>query len=192
VIAIGVVSGCNSPVQPERYAPPPGPPIHEVEINQAARLTSVGIRQPGAAQEVRVACKTCHSLREGESLPTAASDLVEFHQGLVFSHGTLACASCHVVGHHDQLKLADGTTIPMLEVMTLCGQCHGSQMRDYRRGAHGGMRGHWDLSRGPRQRNNCVDCHDPHAPAFIGGHPVLPPRDRFLEAPAAGQPQGGS
>jgi hypothetical protein len=192
LIAVGAIAACNSPVQPERLAPASGPPAFEVEINQPAKLTSVAIRPEAGAQEVRVACKTCHSLREGETLPTAASDLVDFHQGLVFAHGPLACASCHVAGHHDQLKLADGTTLPMTEVMTVCGQCHGSQMRDYRRGAHGGMRGYWDLSRGPRQRNNCVDCHDPHAPAFVGGHPVSPPRDRFLEAPAPVRPQGGS
>jgi formate-dependent nitrite reductase cytochrome c552 subunit len=67
-----------------------------------------------------------------------------------------------------------------VEAMRLCAQCHGPQYRDYKRGSHGGMTGHWDLSRGERTRNNCVDCHDPHAPAYPGTTPVLPPRDRYL------------
>jgi hypothetical protein len=40
------------------------------------------------------------------------------------------------------------------------------------------MNGHWDLTRGGRTRNTCINCHDPHAPAFPLVMPVLPPRDR--------------
>lgn len=68
----------------------------------------------------------------------------------------------------------------MTEAITLCSQCHGPQRTSFDRGVHGGMTGHWDLSRGPRERNNCVDCHDPHAPKFVGGAPVHLPRDRFF------------
>ena len=70
------------------------------------------------------------------------------------------------------------------DALRLCAQCHGPQYRDYRHGAHGGMRGHWDLSRGPRERNHCVACHDPHAPAFGQFEPVPGPRDRFTGAAA--------
>jgi hypothetical protein len=65
--------------------------------------------------------------------------------------------------------------------MALCAQCHGTQKRDYDHGAHGGMRGYWDLKRGPRERNHCVSCHDPHAPKFGTFMPVHPPKDRFLQ-----------
>lgn len=85
------------------------------------------------------------------------------------------------------LHLATGEQVPMLQAIRLCAQCHGTQWRDYQRGAHGGMFGYWDLSRGSRTRNHCVDCHDPHTPKFVGGRPVLPPRDRFLAAPAGQQ-----
>ena len=67
----------------------------------------------------------------------------------------------------------------MREALTLCSQCHGPQRRDYDHGAHGGMTGYWDRSRGGRQRNHCVDCHDPHQPAYVGGLPVPAARDRF-------------
>jgi formate-dependent nitrite reductase cytochrome c552 subunit len=182
--AVLLALGCNPSVQPERFAPPPGPPVHDVVINEPAKLSSVPVEGATAgvenAQDMRLACKTCHSLRESDSLPLEPGELEEFHQGLVFAHGPIQCASCHQPGEFDRLRLADGSTLPLVEVMTLCGQCHGPQARDYARGAHGGMQGYWDLSRGPRTRNNCVDCHDPHAPQFAGGHPVFPPRDRLL------------
>ena len=62
--------------------------------------------------------------------------------------------------------------------MRLCAQCHGPQFRDYGKGAHGGMEGHWDLSRGGRTRNHCVDCHDPHVPAIRQVQPAGRARDR--------------
>ena len=82
---------------------------------------------------------------------------------------------------YDSLKLADGTRVEFTEVMTLCAQCHGQQMKDYEHGAHGGMNGYWDRSRGPQTKNNCVDCHNPHAPQFPKMQPTFKPRDRFLE-----------
>ncbi|MFT7633353.1 MAG: formate-dependent nitrite reductase cytochrome c552 subunit, partial [Mariniblastus sp.] len=75
----------------------------------------------------------------------------------------------------------DGTKVEFTDVMTLCAQCHGPQMTDYEHGAHGGMNGHWDLNRGPQTKNNCVDCHQPHAPKFPKMQPTFKPRDRFLK-----------
>ena len=130
--------------------------------------------------EIMVACSSCHSVRP-TNFGNKASELNEFHQGLVFSHGNITCMSCHNDNNYDQLKLADKTSIEFENVMTLCAQCHGAQMRDYERGVHGGMTGYWDLSRGPRKRKNCVDCHDPHAPQFPRMKPTFKPIDRFLD-----------
>jgi hypothetical protein len=140
----------------------------------------------GAPQ--RVACVTCHSLRPAGPVPQRPEELREFHTDLTFQHGQLACRSCHAEGAHDALHLADGRSLRMTDAMELCAQCHGPQFRDYQRGAHGGMSGHWDLSRGPRVRNHCVECHDPHAPRYAGARPVFPPRDRFLSPPGSTEP----
>jgi hypothetical protein len=129
---------------------------------------------------VRVACVTCHALRQPDALPTSMADLDEFHQGLQLAHGGLTCGSCHVLGDQTKLRLADGREIAMTDAMMLCRQCHGTQARDYDHGAHGGMSGHWDLSVGGRVRNHCIDCHDVHAPQFQASRPVLPPRDRGI------------
>ena len=95
-------------------------------------------------------------------------------------HG-YSCLSCHNSEDYDALKLADGSRVEFTEVMTLCAQCHGPETRDYEHGAHGGMNGFWDLTRGPRTKNNCVDCHNPHSPAFLPMQPTFKPRDRFLK-----------
>lgn len=176
-----VGAACSSDVtRPLR--PAPGPPRGHIEIHAPARLTGLAtsIANPAAPTQPNVACKICHSLRRPDSLPIRATELEQFHQSLVFTHGTLSCGSCHLSGDQTALRRADGTAIPMTAAMELCRQCHGPQARDYDHGVHGGMTGHWDLSTGDRSRNHCVDCHDAHAPQILPVQPVLPPRDRGL------------
>jgi hypothetical protein len=86
--------------------------------------------------------------------------------------------------------MADSRPVEFTAVMTLCSQCHGPQRRDYDMGLHGGMTGHWDLAKGGRSRNTCINCHDPHAPAFPLVMPVFPPRDRIsVPAKPNGRPE---
>lgn len=153
---------------------------HDVVIHQPASLES--LRVATESGETRVACVTCHSLTKRPLTATSTEALGAPHTGLQLKHGELACAACHDRADPTALHLASGVALPMRQALRLCSQCHGPQRRDYDHGAHGGMRGYWDLSRGPRERNHCVDCHDPHAPAFPQVLPAPPPRDRFLEA----------
>lgn len=131
---------------------------------------------------VTVSCSTCHATRDPNFDNKTAATLNEFHGTLKLAHGNISCLSCHNANDYDSLKLADGSRVEYADVMTLCGQCHGPQMRDYQHNVHGGMNGYWDLSKGPRTKNNCVDCHNPHAPQFPRMQPTFKPRDRFLNA----------
>lgn len=124
---------------------------------------------------VKVACATCHSTTKANPKLRSSEELDEFHQGLKFQHGTLSCLSCHNENNYDTLRLADNTTVEFTDVMQLCSQCHGPQARDYKNGSHGGMNGFWDLTKGPRTRNNCVQCHNPHAPQYPTVMPVFQP-----------------
>ncbi len=133
-------------------------------------------------EEIRVSCAVCHRPGDDRALVTNAAGLTEVHAGLTFAHGGNECASCHHPERRDRLRLANGKAVGFADSILLCGQCHGAQKRDFDHGAHGGMSGHWDLSRGPRTRNHCVHCHDPHAPAILPVMPADPPRDRFLNA----------
>jgi formate-dependent nitrite reductase cytochrome c552 subunit len=129
---------------------------------------------------VTIACATCHATKPANVEARLGSPLAQFHQGLVGKHGTLSCTSCHnPADGYASLRLADGKRVSHSEVMTLCAQCHGPQFRDYQHGAHGGMTGHWDLTKGGRVRNNCIDCHDPHAPKYPTVSPARGPNDRF-------------
>lgn len=138
------------------------------------------IAPEGSDREVPAgtACTVCHGPTPEETWDLPKGEA--FHTDVETTHGELSCDQCHSPRDRTQLHLADATLVPLLKVYDLCAQCHGSQARDFRNGAHGGMTGYWDLSQGSRVRNNCVDCHAPHAPAFEKFTPVLPPRDRYL------------
>ena len=125
---------------------------------------------------VMVRCATCHDTREPNDDIHRSEDLDQFHQGLNYAHGGQSCLSCHHAGDYDHLRKADGETLEFSESMMLCAQCHSLQHRDYLNGSHGGMTGYWDLTRGGRQRHSCVDCHDPHRPAYPKVLPVFPPK----------------
>lgn len=142
-------------------------------------------------KRVTVACAVCHMTKPANTDATLGTALVLFHQHLQGSHGKLTCVSCHnPADGYTTLRLADGKAVPFPEVMMLCAQCHGPQYRDYQQGAHGGMAGFWDTTRGPRTRNNCVDCHPPHAPKYQSVHPAIGPNDRFLTPPPHGKENG--
>lgn len=132
-------------------------------------------------QPVMINCNTCHATKSPNNDLRLGASLTEFHQGLKGQHGNLTCVSCHnPQDGYQSLRLADGKLVPYVEVMQLCAQCHGPQYRDYQHGAHGGMTGYWDLTKGPRQRNNCIDCHDPHHPKYPVVRPAQGPQDRAL------------
>jgi len=175
--------GCGSGDVPRSPQPSPRAKTEPVTVHPSWKLTSVEVGLGEGSTPQRVACVTCHSLRPAGPVPQRPEELREFHTGLTLAHGPLSCSSCHAEGGHDALHLADGRQLRMTDAMVLCAQCHGPQFRDYQHGSHGGMNGYWDLSRGPRVRNHCVECHDPHAPRYVGAMPVHPPRDRFLETP---------
>lgn len=167
--------------------------IRPTEPEQPAKIFPVTIRKPAGpprvftglknvhGHSITIACSTCHATREANFDNKTAEDLDEFHGSLEFAHGNISCLSCHNSEDYDALKLADGSRVEFTDVMTLCAQCHGPQMTDYEHGAHGGFNGYWDLTRGPREKNNCVDCHNPHSPKFPSMQPTFKPKDRFLE-----------
>lgn len=156
---------------------------HELHIlkPEHPRVLTGKVRSDGTPETV--SCSTCHSTKEPNVALASSTDLKDFHVGMKFTHGSLSCLSCHNVDNYDELKLADGRGVSFPNVMTLCAQCHGPQYRDYQRGSHGGMTGYWDLTKGPRTRNHCVTCHDPHSPAYPKMMPVFKPLDTKPRSP---------
>ena len=140
---------------------------------------------------VMVRCNNCHDSKKPNPATSDADELKDFHQRMTFKHNSLKCVSCHDTRDYESLHLADGSTVSFSHVMQLCAQCHGPQFRDYRNGSHGGMTGYWDLSRGPRERNNCIDCHDPHAPAYPMVMPVFQPKTHVGSVKGGGKAATG-
>jgi hypothetical protein len=150
---------------------PDGPPVAIVGTH------------PTTGEPLTASCTTCHAARPADATHGMHNLPDEFHQGLVFDHGdgTLACVGCHNPDDYDTLRAAGGQVITYPDVIALCAQCHSDQHNDYVHGAHGGMNGYWDLSQGARMRLSCIDCHDPHAPAYPQMLPTFKPIDRGLD-----------
>lgn len=174
--------GCNERKFVVGEDVPSPTPRFETEIKLPPGLGEVNTTITNARGEVvGVRCSTCHSMEVSGEVPARKADeLKDFHKDMKFQHGTLDCQSCHNPDDRDTLRLANGDSLAFADTMQLCAQCHGSQMRNYNDGSHGGMNGYWDLSKGPRVRNSCMHCHDVHNPAFPVASPVFAPRDRFL------------
>lgn len=160
-------------------APPALHPVTIVVDEGAPRVATD--RNDGSGATVTVRCGTCHASKPANPSLRTAAELDVFHQGLEFRHGELSCLACHDATNYDRLKSASGEAIEFADHQRLCVQCHGPTARDYEHGAHGGMTGHWDLSRGPRTRLGCTRCHDPHAPAYPAMTRTFFSIDRFAE-----------
>ncbi|MBN8525078.1 MAG: hypothetical protein J0M02_07070 [Planctomycetes bacterium] len=178
VVGIAAVADDHQPVTTtvtERGQP------HPVEIRRhpAPRVRTGAVDH--ACLPATIACSTCHAVRTPDPSNKVGSDLDQFHQGLQFQHGSNTCLSCHDPGSYDHLRRSDGQRLAFEDSIELCSQCHGPQRRDYDNGAHGGMNGYWDLQRGGRVRNTCIDCHDPHVPKYQGAIPMPHARDRFQQ-----------
>lgn len=176
VAAVFAVEAAPPAVVP---VPAPAPVLHPVVVNRHPPPRVLSGATDHAGQPATIACSTCHAVRSPNPENRAAADLDQFHQGLQIQHGMNSCLSCHEGTDYDRLKLADGRKVAFEDSIELCSQCHGPQRRDYDHGAHGGMNGYWDLARGGRVRNTCIDCHDPHVPKYQGAIPMPHARDRF-------------
>lgn len=164
-------------------------PAGHIEVRAGPDAPVVTLAEGADGEPITAACSTCHASRDPNINASAGEMPATFHTELRFSHGDLTCLSCHNANDYDALYLAGGRRLEYRDVMNLCAQCHGGRARDYENGAHGGMVGYWDLSRGGQLRNNCVDCHDPHNPAFPPMMPTFRPIDRFL-TPTEHEPEG--
>jgi hypothetical protein len=136
-------------------------------------------------------CTSCHD----DTMPANPErrPLETVHDDIVLHHDEEHrwCLDCHDANNRDQLHLASGAPVSFQESYQLCGQCHGTQFRDWRVGIHGKRSGYWE---GPKRYLLCVHCHNPHSPRFSALEPLPPPvRPQFLRsanlpAPAAAAP----
>src|SRR5262245_12388998 len=109
------------------------------------------------------------------------------HSDIVMGHGSHnrnnLCFNCHDENNLEVFQTRDGHQLKFSESTRLCGSCHGPTYRDWEAGAHGRISGYWDREGGPITRQDCVSCHNPHAPKFPSRQPAPGPH------PLRGKPQ---
>ena len=148
-----------------------------------------GVASPGAAtvlfpvpappfSEGIFPCMNCH---EGMPPNPERRALEGMHSDIVLHHDEEHrwCLDCHDQNDRNSLHLASGALVPFTESYRLCGQCHGTQFRDWKSGIHGKRTGYWN---GSKRYFLCVNCHNPHNPHFAALKPLPPPvRPQFLQ-----------
>ena len=96
------------------------------------------------------------------------------------------CFNCHLRGDRNAFADYRGEPIPYDQPQMLCAKCHGPVYRDWTHGVHGRTNGYWDPARGPTHRLRCIECHDPHAPAFAAMKPAPGPHTLRMGVPRPG------
>ncbi len=133
----------------------------------------------------------CYACHEKNKPPTLRFDdhqnliIPQEHSDIVMGHGEHGrnnnCFNCHNENNLELLQTRDGRVLKFQDSPQLCGSCHGPTFEDWEVGAHGRISGYWNRKVGPITRQLCVNCHNPHAPAFQGRkpapgpHPLRPP-----------------
>jgi hypothetical protein len=126
-------------------------------------------------------CTECHRLFTS---PLDTPRRLMQHCEVVTDHGLNdRCFNCHDREDRNRLVLNSGETVPFADATRLCAECHGPVWRDWERGIHGRTVDYWDASRGPRRRLTCVECHDPHVPAYDPMQPLPGPHTLRMGEP---------
>lgn len=117
-------------------------------------------------------CGNCHTKSIDRLKNEPVTNGKNAHWDINMKHaGTkvMDCITCHDQNDLDQLVTITGKPLSIDHSFQLCGQCHSSQYQDWLGGAHGKRLGGWAP---PRTVNSCVNCHNPHQPAFTSRWPA--------------------
>lgn len=115
------------------------------------------------------ACIECHSkpLSQMKGLNKQKA-----HWDIKLNHANseiMNCATCHNGNDMNNLNTLTGENVDFNLSFKLCAQCHSSEFKDWKGGAHGKKVAGWAP---PRASMTCVNCHNPHSPSFEKRWPV--------------------
>ena len=122
----------------------------------------------------RYDCMECHQHVDAKRFDR--EEIKVEHERIQLEHGNNRyCLNCHHPDNRNSFVDYDGSEIPESQVTMLCAKCHGPKYRDWEAGVHGRQNGFWDLTKGTRSKLRCIQCHDPHTPAFPEITPMAAP-----------------
>jgi len=123
--------------------------------------------KPPAYPERIFPCARCH-----DYVPVKKQQhtLAMNHADIVLEHAEEQrwCLDCHNAEDRNKLRLLNQKVIDFSKSYELCGQCHGTILRNWKAGVHGKRIGMWN---GKKLYRLCISCHNPHQPKF---KPVKP------------------
>ena len=114
----------------------------------------------------RYPCVSCHTQSLSQMKSGLTQDQQKAHWDIAMSHASsdvMHCTTCHNKDNIEDLITLSGRTVGLNHSYKVCAQCHSNQYKDWVGGAHGKRVGGWTP---PRVVQNCVNCHDPHQPAW--------------------------
>jgi len=161
---------------------PPIPLVDPIYTNTATVRTSYAEMLRKGEDVSDFDCYTCHDKKNPPPLRYDAKHVLivpKEHSDIVMGHGrnnrNNLCFNCHDETNLELLQTRDGRELKLSESTPLCGSCHGPTYRDWDAGAHGRTSGYWNRQLGAITRQDCVSCHNPHAPDFPSRHPAPGP-----------------
>ncbi|MBB6461932.1 hypothetical protein [Flammeovirga kamogawensis] len=110
-------------------------------------------------------CSNCHS-KPLSAMQRNDGKYKKSHWNLELKHANadvMNCQTCHTANDMDHLHTLTNGTVKFNDSYKVCAQCHSSQFKDWKGGAHGKRLGGWAK---PIAKQTCVGCHNPHKPAF--------------------------
>lgn len=172
LLLVAFIAGCAAKVPPtmpaELYVRDVSWGIHDTAAVRG-EVRELALHRDGDA----FTCSTCHEGFTGELNEEA---LQGEHSDLKFDHGlNLRCLNCHHPENSDVYVDHDGSEIPADQPTRLCAKCHGPHYREWTLGVHGRINGFWSAQFGEPVKLECVQCHDPHKPAFDPMEPQRAP-----------------
>lgn len=177
VLAVWFLVGSKNP----EIAMEQTPDISKNEISPAPLRTMLGHPPMVKIGGFKRTCQECH--RMFESRPESYKKLNQ-HQHVVLKHGINdRCFNCHDLKNRDLLRLHGTTTVTFAESVQLCAKCHGPTYRDWTKGIHGKTLGAWATESKVQRRLKCVECHNPHQPAFQTFAPLPGPHTLRMGKP---------
>lgn len=141
--------------------------LEQVKLHLARIHDTLSVLIPERISSIRsYPCSNCHT----QPLARLSAGRKEYerksHWDIELVHGSadvMNCLTCHNEYNLNELVSLTGTVILFDDSYAVCRQCHATQYADWVGGSHGKRLGGWLP---PRAMNTCVNCHNPHKPAF--------------------------